>query len=116
MKKTEMLELAKEIETKRIDIYNKKNLINDLDLSRKNIELTESLKVANELNADGKKVYSNEQSRKAETEKRLSQKEDYQKTMSDIKDYSLDIGREEIVIEFLRNKLKIELAFVGCEQ
>ena len=65
---------------------------------------------------EGKKVYSNEQSRKAETEKRLSSKEDYQKTMSDIKDYSLDIGREEITVEFLKNKLKIELAFVGCEK
>jgi hypothetical protein len=106
----ELMKLAEEIRDKRLKVFESKNKINELDLARRNTELTVSVSVAQEMTEDGKKAYTNEQTRKAESDKRLGQNESYQKMMNDIKDLTLDIGREEIVIEFLKNKLRIELS------
>jgi hypothetical protein len=110
MEKNGLLELAKEIQDKRLSVFENRNKINEFDLARRNTELSVSVAVAQEITEDGKKVYTNEQTRKVETDKRLATNEPYQKMMEDIKNMTLDIGREEIVIEFLKNKLRIELS------
>lgn len=105
-----MTQLAKEIYEKRLALFDKKNEVADLELQKRTMELNTLLSVSEAVNPDGKKSYTNEIQRKKATDDTLSSNIGYQEIVQNIRLSTLSIGREEIVVEYLRNKLRIELA------
>jgi dynactin complex subunit len=105
-----MKELAKEIMEKRLKLLEDKQKLAEAELVKKNQELTTQLRVAEELNGDGKKVYSNDTQRKKAVDDLLSDNKGYQELTHVIKDLGVLIAREEITIEYLKNMLRIEIA------
>ena len=105
-----MKQLAMDIYEKRMSILDAKNKLADLELAKKNKELTRQLEVSEAVAEDGKKKYTNETQRKKAVEEILKEDSVYQEAIQKIKDMSISIAREEISVEYLKNKLRIELA------
>ena len=106
MIKEKLLELPLRIFNEKKDLL---ILMNDLEIKEafiKTWEVVESNKINNEVDKEGKLIYSSDVKRKAELEKRKLENEDYKNLLNEINDYKMKIELKKIYIERLINEQK----------
>lgn len=102
----DLLELPLRISNEKKDLL---ILMNDLEIKEafiKTWEVVESNKINNEVDKEGKLIYSSDVKRKAELEKRKLENEDYKNLLNEINDYKMKIEFKKIYIERLINEQK----------
>lgn len=102
----DLLELPLRISNEKKDLL---ILMNDLEIKEafiKTWEVVESNKINNEVDKEGKLIYSSDVKRKAELEKRKLENEDYKNLLNEINDYKMKIEFKKIYIERLVNEQK----------
>ena len=111
MKPEELLELIEkipeEIKMLSLDILNKENDLLSLQQTKELKVSEEKLLIAMALDENGKKLFTNEDSRNAELRKRLSSDENYKIIDEKIRSIQEEINRAKIEIRFLHDKLKV---------
>jgi len=107
--------MPKKIFDKEMELLDKVDAYDESLLKEKNIELKTYFEVEAETDPAGKKVFTNDTKRKAETDKRLEVNADYVTLKEQSKIAKREIEVEKLAIAFLKRKLKSARALAELE-
>ena len=99
--------IPQRIKTIQDNILNHGQTINRMKAECSTVELGISLEVYNAVDASGKKLFSNENSRDAEIDRRLKDNDKYNELDVGIDNASFEMKKLEIEETYLRNTMKV---------
>ncbi len=104
MIKERLLNLPTEIEKMKIEVLNKKQDLEEMRTKIRNWELMETIEIANEVDDNGKSVYSNDTKRQAELQYRKNESEVYNNYFKISKELEKEIAILEIKLDKMFNE------------
>ena len=107
--------LPKDILVKEHDLLELVREMEELNLLLKNEEIRVYSEVENEVERDGKKVYSNKEKRDIETKFRLERLDSYKKQSDGLKDLDKKLKVSRIELEFMKRCFRASEVIMGCK-
>ena len=109
--KCRLIELPKKIHDSELKLLDSLDSYDELILQDKLQEANIFNAVEDETTADGKKAFSNDSKRKAETERRLTDDKEVTKRRDEIKTQKRKLEEDKILISYLKRKFRSAEAF-----
>lgn len=108
MNKEKLHELNKEILNKELEILSDEVKSNEQELRLDLESLSLMKQISEEINADGKPLFSNETKRKAEFLNRTQTGSIFDKLKKEIEEHKTNIKRDKILVSYMKRQVKIE--------